>query len=59
MHPDGYVVITARDYDTARDTVVQLYGTAWSDIYTEDHFTEFADLHPRGVLLNIQVPDGH
>lgn len=56
VHADGYVVITARDYDVARDLVVQLYGVRWSDLYTEEQF-ETARVHfPRGVLLNIQAP---
>lgn len=58
VHPDGYVVITARDYDTARDMVTQLYGLQWSFLYHEDEFSEVdKTFYPRGVLLNIQVPN--
>lgn len=56
VHPDGYVVITAEDYDIARDLAVQLYGARWSDIYTEKDFEGPKSLFPRGALLNIQVP---
>lgn len=60
VHPDGYVVITAEDYDIARDVVTQLYGVYWSDLYSAKSFdlTDMARLFPRGSLLNIQVPDG-
>lgn len=55
VHPDGYVVITAKDYRTARGIVTQLYGQRWSDLYAEENFdpSDFS----RGVLLNIQVPE--
>lgn len=67
VHPDGYVVITAKDMPTARDIVVQLYGVQWSSLYVEYEFMRdladasqtVKDLYPRGVLLNILVPDGH
>jgi hypothetical protein len=59
VHPDGYVVITAKDGSAARDIVTQLYGIQWSNLYSEDEFMQdpVTDLYPRGALLNIQVPE--
>ncbi len=60
VHPDGYVVITAKDYDIARLIVTQLYGNRWSSLYRADQFTlQDKALYPKGVLLNIQVPERH
>lgn len=58
VHPDGYVVITARDMDVARDIVVQLYGRNWSNLYSENEFMQedVTSFYPKGPLLNIQVP---
>lgn len=57
IHPDGVVCITAEDYAAAREIVVDLFGLAWSDLYDPETFGGFVDLHPKGVLLNIQVPE--
>lgn len=58
VHPDGYVVIKAPEYDIARDLAVQLYGKQWSDLYgIHDIGTWELDLFPRGVLLTIEVPE--
>ena len=57
IHPDGFVCVMAEDYAAAREIVVDLFGLNWADLYDHDAFDGVVDLHPKGVLLNIQVPE--
>jgi hypothetical protein len=53
IHPDGWITVVAPDFRTARTLVVDLFGTAWSDLYGED---TFEPRHfPRGELLCITI----
>ena len=55
MHPDGYVVIVARDATEARRAAVRRYGTAWSDLYSKETFRPA--FYPKGELVRFGAND--
>ena len=50
-HPDGYVMIEADDFESARQLAFENLGPYWANIYDEDDFTK--DLYPKGVLAHL------
>jgi hypothetical protein len=57
VHPDGYVRITAPDYEVARAWLIEAIGTAWSDLMDDDAYTgaELARWYPRGNLALFDI----
>ena len=53
LHPDGYAVINADNYDEARQKAFNNFGTTWANIYEEDDFKDDFLLYSRGELMNI------
>lgn len=47
-HPDGYVVIEAADFESARQLAFENLGPFWSNIYDENEFEK--DLYPQGAI---------
>ncbi len=53
LHPDGYVVINADNYDNAREKAFNNFGVHWSNIFEESDFIGDLGLYPLGELMNI------
>lgn len=50
-HPDGWAVVEAPDWDSARGIVVEELGSDWSGLYgKEDFMTDAAERYPRGKV---------
>lgn len=53
-HPDGYGVIEAEDYETARAKVVEVFGLQWAFLYDHLRFDGQAKrYYPAGELFRI------
>ena len=55
IHPDGYVVIHAEDYEKARRIAFTTFGDAWARCYDESDLDP--GYFPRGVLFEIGGAD--
>lgn len=53
LHPDGYAVINADNYDQAREKAFTNFGSHWSNIYEEVDFLDDLGFYPLGELMNI------
>ncbi len=57
-HPDGWVVVEAPDWDSARGIIVEELGIHWSGLYGKEYFmTDASRLYPKGELGRIPISD--
>lgn len=57
VHPDGYTLIEAVDYDTAQALAVASYGRHWAALYHEDVFVpNYLQYFKKGQTHHIVQP---